>query len=141
MEELSRIKRLGRKVTIDWKPWRPATSEEKLNNLKRKKKLSKWVKHIRNFSTDSREGYSIAFLAHFIFVIFIFFLCKQIIDVRPWQGFNVNKMFICYCFYIINYFYFKTAFSIDSDNQFFMWVVYVLFLLVYDLCCFNTHIG
>ena len=57
------------------------------------------------------------------------------------QGFNVNKMFICYFFYIIDYFYFKIAFSIGSDNQFFMWVVYVLFLLVYDLCCFNTHIG
>ena len=79
MEELSRIKRLGRKVTIDWKPWRPATSEEKLNNLKRKKKLRKWVTHIRDFSTDSREGYSIALLSHFFFVIFIIFFVNRLL--------------------------------------------------------------
>ena len=35
--------------------------------------------HIRDFSTDSREGYSIALLSHFIFVIFIIFFVNRLL--------------------------------------------------------------
>ena len=66
---------------------------------------------------------------------FYYFLCKQIIiDVRPWQGFNVNKMFICYCFYIIDYFYFKTAFSIGSDSQSYVCNLFIFYFFLFIYC-------
>ena len=77
----------------------------------------------------------------FFFAIFIIFFVNRLLMLGHDKVLMLIKCLFVISFYIIDYFYFKTAFSIGSDNQFFIWVVYVLFLLVYDFCCFNTHIG
>ena len=90
LEELSRIKTQGQNVFRDWKPWRPATSKEKLNNLKRKKSQGS-ERHTLWTSQPTQEGYSIAPLSHFYSVNLLFSLVKHI-TMFSHLGYDINKM-------------------------------------------------
>ena len=88
--------------------------------------------HIRDFSTDSREGYSIALLSHFIFVIFIIFFVNRLLMLGHDKVLMLIKCLFVISFILLIIFTLKLHLALVVTANL-MCVIYSYFIFIYCL--------